>query len=229
MNSFVRVSTASQSLEPSVQNRLLGAAFELFQNNDYNKVTTRQLATNANTSSAMIKYCYGNKQGLYEEMIRQKFILMEQALFASYDVKKGLDLKKLLLNYTRFHQKNPDHCKFIMRILAYKDGPGYLLLTQLLDRKWDMVKGIIKDGQKNKNMTKHLDIDVFRIALTSLSVFPFLIKDVLAHSSSIVSDNIFEKMAIFSANILSASLELKNDDVWAKIKDENMTCGHYCI
>lgn len=229
MNSVVKVSTASQSLEPSVQNRLLDAAFELFQHNDYNKVTTRQLAANASTSSAMIKYCYGSKQGLYEEMIRQQFNLMEQALFASYDVQKGLDLQKLLLNYTRFHHKNPDHCKFIMGILAYKEGPGYLLLTQLLDRKWDMVKGIIKDGQKNKNMTKHLDIDVFRIALTSLSVFPFLIKDVIAQSNSIVSENIFEKVAVFSASILSASLELKNDDIWAQIKDENMTCGHYCI
>lgn len=229
MNSFARVSTDSQVLEPSVQARLLEAACGLFQNNDYNKVTTRQLAAKASTSSAMIKYCYGSKQGLYEEMIRQQFYLLEQALFASYDEEKGLNLTQLLVNYVGFHKQNPAHCKFIMSILAYKEGPGYLLLSQLLDRKWDTVKSIIKEGQKNNHITKHLDVDVFRIALTSLSVFPFLIKDVLEQSNSIVADNILEKVARFSASILDASLEVKNDDIWAQLKEENLTCSHYHI
>lgn len=57
-----------------VQERLISAAFELFLHNDYHKVTTRQLAKQANTSLSMIQYYFGDKQNLYEEMMRQQFL-----------------------------------------------------------------------------------------------------------------------------------------------------------
>ena len=213
MNSSVNIPDEVKVVKTTPQTRLLIAAFDLFQNNDYNKVTTRQLAAKAKSSAGMIKYCFGSKQGLYEEMIRQQFNRLEQGLLSAYSKEKGLNLKQLFTNYADFHQHNPDHCKFIMSILAYKDGPGYVLLTTLLDRKWELLKKLIESSQENSHITQKLDVNVFRVVLTSLSIFPFLIKDVLNESDSIISEDIFKNTAIFSASILQASLSCKEDEI----------------
>ncbi|MEH6348175.1 MAG: TetR/AcrR family transcriptional regulator [Bermanella sp.] len=199
----------SQAGKP--QFRLLNAAFELFQNNEYNKVTTRQLAAKACSSVGMIKYCFGSKQGLYEEVIRQQFNRLQKALLSAYSKEQGLDFSQLFLNYAGFHKHNPDHCQFIMNILSHKNGPGYELLTTLLDRKWDLLKTLIGNSQKNNHIIKELDADVFCVALTSLSVFPFLIKEVLNQSDSINSENIFENLAVFSAALFKVNLNCKDD------------------
>ena len=53
-----------------VQERLINAATVCFLDDEYHKVTTRQIATQADTNASMIRYYFGNKEGLYEEMIR---------------------------------------------------------------------------------------------------------------------------------------------------------------
>lgn len=53
-----------------VRARLLKAALDCFLDNDYHRVTTRQIAELAGANVSMIRYYFGNKEGLYEEMIR---------------------------------------------------------------------------------------------------------------------------------------------------------------
>ncbi len=192
----------------SVHFRLLDAALELFMKYEYNRVTTRELANKANTSSAMIKYCFGSKLGLYEEMISRQFNVIQMALTSAYSEENGLDMNKLFLNYLKIDKRNPEYCKFLMKVLTYKEGPGYSFLIKLLDEKWDHVKSIIETGQRKNQITKDLDIDVLRVFITSLSVFPYLLKDVLAQSKSISTDNIFEKTALFSAKMLTNTLKV---------------------
>lgn len=216
----VFMTSTVDTLKGNPQSRLLDAAFDLFQNNEYNKVTTRQLATKASSSVGMIKYCFGSKQGLYEEVIRQQFNRLEKGLMSAYSKEQGLDFTKLFMNYANFHQQNPNHCKFIMSILSYKKGPGYELLTILLDRKWDLLKLLIENSQKNNHIIKELDVDAFRVALTSLSIFPFLIKDALNQSDSINSEKIFENLAIFSAAMFKGTLNCKDDLILSTIESK---------
>lgn len=55
----------------SVRERLLQAALDSFLDDDYHKVSTRLIADKAGANVAMIRYYFGNKEGLYEEMIRE--------------------------------------------------------------------------------------------------------------------------------------------------------------
>jgi AcrR family transcriptional regulator len=57
-------------LDP-VRERLLKAALDSFLADDYHKVTTRLIAEKADANVSMIRYYFGNKEGLYEEMIRE--------------------------------------------------------------------------------------------------------------------------------------------------------------
>ncbi len=194
----------------SVHSRLLDTALELFMKYDYNRVTTRELANKADTSPAMINYCFGSKLGLYEKMIGRQFNVVQQALTSAYSEEEGLNLTDLFLNYLKIDQLNPEYCKFLMKVLAYKEGPGYTFLIKLLDEEWEHVRNIVEMGQRKNQITTDLDIDVLRIFITSLSVFPYLLKDVLTQSQSMSSDNIFEKLAIFSASTLTESLKIKS-------------------
>ena len=61
--------SVNRTIEP-VHERLLAAARECFLADDYHKVTTRAIAEKAGANVSMIRYYFGNKEGLYEEMIR---------------------------------------------------------------------------------------------------------------------------------------------------------------
>ncbi|HRD97877.1 MAG TPA: TetR family transcriptional regulator [Rubrivivax sp.] len=50
--------------------RLLNAALDCFLADDYHRVTTRLIAERAGANVSMIRYYFGSKEGLYEEMIR---------------------------------------------------------------------------------------------------------------------------------------------------------------
>lgn len=63
-------SVSNQSHDP-VRERLLKAALDNFLSDDYHKVTTRLIAEQAETNISMIRYYFGNKEGLYEEMISE--------------------------------------------------------------------------------------------------------------------------------------------------------------
>ena len=59
-----------QETSDSVRARLLKAALDCFLDDEYHKVTTRLIAERADANISMIRYYFGNKEGLYEEMIR---------------------------------------------------------------------------------------------------------------------------------------------------------------
>lgn len=51
-----------------VRARLLKAALDCFLACEYRKGTTRLIAEQADANVSMIRYCFGNKEGLCEEM-----------------------------------------------------------------------------------------------------------------------------------------------------------------
>jgi AcrR family transcriptional regulator len=64
----------SEALTPpsdSIRSRLLEAAKVSFLADDYHSVSTRHIAEQARANVSMIHYYFGNKEGLYEEMIRE--------------------------------------------------------------------------------------------------------------------------------------------------------------
>jgi len=48
--------------------RLVEAALECFLADEYHKVTTRLIAEKAETNISVIRYYFGNKEGLYEKI-----------------------------------------------------------------------------------------------------------------------------------------------------------------
>ncbi|CAA0117593.1 HTH-type transcriptional regulator BetI [BD1-7 clade bacterium] len=194
----------------NVQERLISAAFDLFMHHDYNKVTTRQLAETANTSLSSINYYFGDKQTLYNEMVRQQFSNIESALKSSFTENGGINFELLMMSYHEAHQKNPHFPAFFTRILAFKDGPGYLLLANILDHKRELLGKMIASSQRHQGMRDDVDLDVLRIIMMSLSVFPYLIRDVIHTGEQTDADDALMANIAHCAGELLGSCLYKN-------------------
>lgn len=204
--------------QESKRESLMSAACELFLNNDYNKVSTRQLATRAGTSLSMISYYFGSKQGLYNTMVRKQFKEISMALESAYSEESGLDFNILMHNNLKIHNQHPGFPAFIMKILIYKDGPGYMLFSEILDKKRDLIRRIFTVCQEKEQISKHIDIDAFHIVMMSLTISPLLIISGLAHSKKMtVTPALMETITCFSGEILTHFTQIDKNEFWKSI------------
>src|SRR5574340_1159214 len=117
----------SNATEPDalpVRDRLMKAALDCFLADEYHAVTTRLIAERAGANASMIRYYFGNKEGLYEEMIRE-------TLKPLLDVLDGPLLGSVqegFFDYLRLYYETmtarPEFPKLILKVLALNQGPG---------------------------------------------------------------------------------------------------------
>ena len=87
-------SKPNDTAEP-VRARLLKASLECFLSDEYHKVSTRLIAEKAETNVAMIRYYFGNKEGLYEEMIKEKLGALLDALDGQINTSNDPDIVRM--------------------------------------------------------------------------------------------------------------------------------------
>lgn len=195
-----------KSDETSVQHRLLNAAMQCFLDDDYHRVTTRQIATTANTNVSMIRYYFGNKEGLYEEMIRHVLLplldVLESSLLSST---KGFT--EYFQIYYRTMQENPRFPSLILKVLALNHGPGKRFIYQLLERGRQRSKETFDLLKQRGLVEKDLDADMVRIAFVSLAMMPMLLKPVFEAQIEREMDTEFlEQLATINGRFFSAGL-----------------------
>ena len=117
----------------SVPQHMLDAALRRLLVDDDRKVSTRQVAAVAATNVSMIRYYFGNKEGLYEEMNRA-------TLQPLLDVLDGPTLSAVacISDFVRLYYtttaKRSEFPKLIFRVLALNQGLGKRFIHQLLER-----------------------------------------------------------------------------------------------
>lgn len=195
-----------KSDEKNVQQRLLNAAMQCFLDDDYHRVTTRQIATTANTNVSMIRYYFGNKEGLYEEMIRHVLLplldVLESSLLSST---KGFT--EYFQIYYRTMQENPRFPSLVLKVLALNHGPGKRFIYQLLERGRQRSKETFELLKQRGLVEKDLDADMVRIAFVSLAMMPMLLKPVFEAQIEREMDTEFlEQLAIINGRFFSAGL-----------------------
>ena len=195
-----------KSDETSVQQCLLNAAMQCFLDDDYHRVTTRQIATTANTNVSMIRYYFGNKEGLYEEMIRHVLLplldVLESSLLSST---KGFT--EYFQIYYRTMQENPRFPSLVLKVLALNHGPGKRFIYQLLERGRQRSKETFDLLKQRGLVEKDLDADMVRIAFVSLAMMPMLLKPVFEAQIDREMDTKFlEQLATINGRFFSAGL-----------------------
>lgn len=201
---------ASPSPSVSVRARLLNAALDCFLADEYHNVTTRLIAERAGANVSMIRYYFGNKEGLYEEMIRETLAplldVLDGPMLAS--VEGFADFLRL---YYDTMSARPEFPKLILKVLALNQGPGKRFIHQLLER--GRTRGARRIGElKSKGeITASVDPDVFRMAFVSLAMTPMLLKEIFEEQMGRPLNAAFlHELAEFNGRLFSAGLASAN-------------------
>ena len=196
-----------QEITPDpVRERLLKAALDSFLSDEYHKVTTRLIAEKADTNVSMIRYYFGNKEGLYEEMIRNTLtplldILDGQMLASANGFKDFLGL------YYETMSKHPEFPKLILKVLALNQGPGRRFIQQLLERGRTRGAKKVEDMKIAGQVSPSLDPDIVRMAFVSLAIMPILLKDIFEEQMGRSMDAaFFEQLAAFNGHLFATGL-----------------------
>lgn len=189
-----------------VRARLLKAALDCFLADEYHNVTTRLIADRADANVSMIRYYFGNKEGLYEEMIRD-------TLSPLLDVLDGQMLSSVegyaqfLRLYYETMSKRPEFPKLILKVLALNQGPGRRFIQQLLERGRTRGARKVDDLKAQGQIAAAIDPDVLRMAFVSLAMTPMLLKDIFEEQMGREMDSAFlESLANFNGRLFAAGL-----------------------
>ena len=189
-----------------VRERLLDAAKACFLADDYHAVSTRRIADLAQANVSMIRYYFGSKEGLYEEMIRH-------TLGPLLDVLDGEMLTTLegFTEYMRLYYRTmlatPEFPKLILKVLALRSGPGRRFIQQLLER--GRTRGARRlDALKQSGLAPvDIDPDVLRLSFVSLAMTPMLLKDIFEEQMERPMDAAFlDRLARMNGTLLAAGL-----------------------
>lgn len=190
----------------SVPERLLAAAKACFLADDYHQVSTRRIADVAQVNVSMIRYYFGSKEGLYEDMIRH-------TLNPLLDVLDGQTLSSLdgftayLRLYYQTMRASPEFPVLILKVLALKHGPGRRFVQQLLERGRTRSAKQVEALQQSGFTGPAIDPDILRMAFVSLAMTPMLLKDVFEDQMERPMDEAFlDKLADFNGRLIASGL-----------------------
>lgn len=198
------MNTASEETPDRVRDRLVKSALECFLADEYHKVTTRMIAEKAGANISMIRYYFGNKEGLFEEMIRE-------TLKPLLDVLDGRMLSSVegFTDFLRLYydtmSRHPEFPKVILKVLALNQGPGRRFILQLLERGRTLGARKVEELKAGGQIDAAIDPDIVRMAFVSLAMMPMLLKDIFEEQLGHALDAaFFDKLAIFNGRLFSA-------------------------
>lgn len=193
-------------ISESVRERLLKAALDCFLADEYHNVTTRLIAERAGANVAMIRYYFGNKEGLYEEMIRDTLSPLLDAI-EDAALQESQGFAGFFQLYYDTMARRPEFPKLILKVLALNQGPGRRFIEQLLERGRSRGARKLAELKAGGRVNASVDPDVLRMAFVSLAMTPMLLKDIFEEQMERPMDGAFlEDLAQFNGRLFSAGL-----------------------
>lgn len=95
------------------RDELLAKAGELFAERGFEKVTVREISEAVGANVAAVNYHFGDKLGLYREIVEQSIALMEETMQKAVDAGRGSNAEEQLRAFVQV---------FVERLLKPRDG-----------------------------------------------------------------------------------------------------------
>ncbi len=108
--------------DSDARDRLITEARKLFVALPYSKVSTRMIASRADVNVALIRYYFGNKAGLFENMLRETLEPIRAQLQRVISVGDVDSVGDLMRTYYRIMAPSPDLPKLIVRTMMMEPG-----------------------------------------------------------------------------------------------------------
>jgi len=164
------VDKRKQDLQKS---RLIQSAGDLLKNKSYRSITIREVADNANINSAMVRYYFKNKEGLFiallEEMSKQQGSILEKLAHSDNPIEEFI--RVMILNISENSGlARTIHDEMMNKDSALKDA----FIAQFPRPMSSFLPKLIEDQIKSGNFRSDLDPKHTAFQLMSLIILPFL-------------------------------------------------------
>jgi len=166
--------------------KLIRAANKLFVAYDYDKVSIRAIAAEAEVDSALIRYYFQSKLGLFTAMMQEAAapVLAQFNKLSRSTTNDGAN--ELMSTYYQVMSRNPDFPKLIFKIASMPEG------AQNKDLK-NILTGILKPKnvklfstmQEQGLLREGVDPLCLHISFFSMMVFPFLMPELFKKTLNI--------------------------------------------
>jgi TetR/AcrR family transcriptional regulator len=162
---------------PSMRERLLDRARELFARHGYAGVTLRKLAETAGVNPALIHYYFGDKEQLYEHAVGATVDPLLGAVQNELTTPDAASpaLGRFIRQYLRLLASNPWLPSLVLREVLLEDGRlRQRFLKNFAGRGAGLVQQLIEREQAAGRFRTDLDPRLATLSLLSQVVFPFV-------------------------------------------------------
>jgi AcrR family transcriptional regulator len=195
------------------RDELIEQARTLFSALPYEKVSTRMIAESAQVNAAMIRYYFGSKEGLFEEMIRETMSPMRIHFRKMNESSTGHELREIMATHARQMAKFPNFPRLVFQSMSM---PESAKPRQLLQKVFDeyMVlteEKVFEQLLRRKLFRDDVDPELCRLSMMSLMMFPLIappailemneltmneefIERLLAHNFAILENGMFKTL-----------------------------------
>ncbi|MFC1237175.1 TetR/AcrR family transcriptional regulator [Vibrio sp. F74] len=169
-----KVGRPSESTQ--AREKLISHARELYMVMPYEKVSTRLVADSAGVNIAMIRYYFGNKQGLFETVIRDTMEPINQQMKAMVKSSSQDSLIGLMRAYYQTMANTPEFPRLIAQIMNMSESDMQRRLIEKIFKEVTkpaqetmfirlLEEGVLREG---------VDPKLCRVTFISMMVFPFI-------------------------------------------------------
>ncbi len=123
--------------DPRTRARLLEAAEDLFGERGFKKVTVREICRAANANVAAVNYHFGDKAGLYREVLQSAIDRMRETNEAAREQGKGRPPEEQLRRYLRI---------FLARVLSPGSQGVHRLITREVNDPTPAFDTLVEQG-----------------------------------------------------------------------------------
>ncbi|NQZ92420.1 MAG: TetR/AcrR family transcriptional regulator [Moritella sp.] len=171
----------TKSSDTNIRQHLMTVAFELFAKHEYNQISTRKIAAAANTTPAMIRYYFQNKEGLFHaamEQYRQPMVDVLRKNATNPSLEKLHDI--FILFYTAVQENQSLH-HIIKRNMISDDNPQIKahIIKEGPQRSFKYIKTMLTKLQAKGDIKPELDPELLTIQILSLCIYPCAFKPLI--------------------------------------------------
>ena len=182
------VGRPASSQGESVSDRLLNAATELFSNYEYQAVSIRQVASLAGVNTAMVHYYFGDKAGLYRNMMEKVSLPVEAAL-NKIAARDDLSIADYIKVWVQAMCDNPWYPIFILKEGVLGEGAFHQFnSTRLAEVMAPALTKALQNDRENGRLRKDLELNLVIMSLVSLLNYPFLVRPLLEKTLDLTFD-----------------------------------------
>jgi TetR/AcrR family transcriptional regulator len=133
----------------STRERIFLSAAQLFSQKGYNGVSMRELAEHSGISKPTIYYYFGNKEGIYTELVQSGLTHGEIYLKEIFSLAVPVKEKLVLLTKFHFDQgiKYPEFAKFLLSLVTVTEKLPFLdTFMKAANKRKQVIIDLVKEG-----------------------------------------------------------------------------------